>query len=67
MFSALPLKADVAQRTRYDRFVPRRDMPLSDNLVRTGHQRGWNLDAKFLRSLEVNEKFKFGRLLDRDG
>jgi hypothetical protein len=48
-------ESNTTLRTRCDRFVPRRDMPLFDNLVRTGHQRGWNLDAKFLRSLEVNE------------
>jgi hypothetical protein len=28
---------------------------LFDHFVGTGHERGWNLDAKFLRSLEVDK------------
>ena len=39
---------------------------LFDHLVGTGKQRSWNLDAKLLRGLEVDEQFKFGRLLNRE-
>src|ERR1700730_383174 len=38
---------------------------LFNHLVCTSQQRSWNIDAQDLRSLEVDEQFKLGRLLDR--
>src|SRR6476469_7917324 len=36
-----------------------------DHLVCASDQRGWNLDAERFGSLEVYDKFKLGRLFDR--
>jgi hypothetical protein len=53
--SACERITDSSRTSRHVRFVPRTDMPLFDNLVGTGQQRSWNLDAKPLRCLEVDE------------
>jgi hypothetical protein len=60
MFEEPPkvLRADYRLRHRcvsMTENVMNRNRPLFDHLVGTGQQRSWNLDAKFLRSLEVDE------------
>jgi hypothetical protein len=54
--SALLLKPDMAGSGCDVRLVPDSEVVMSfDHLVGTGKQRSWNLDAKLLRGLEVDE------------
>jgi hypothetical protein len=70
--SALLPKADIDERDRHVRFVPKADIlrcggepSLFDHLV--GCLQEWLRDgeAKRLRSLEIDDQLEFGRLLDR--
>ena len=59
--SGLPPSTDIAKASRFVSKVPKADSStaansmLFDHLVGTGQQCSWNLDAKLLRSLEVDE------------
>ena len=60
--SALPLKADIAERDRHVRFVPKADImrrgkiTLLDHLVSGDAQRLWHRDAERLSRFEIDNQ-----------
>jgi len=65
MMSALPPKADIAERDWDVRFVPKADIPLLfDHLVSTNSKCGGDFEAKGFGSREVNDKLDVGRKFD---
>jgi hypothetical protein len=59
------LKSDVAPCrlcARNGHQASQQIFPLFNHLVGTSQQRSWNIDAQDLRSLEIDEQFKLGRL-----
>jgi hypothetical protein len=70
--SAIPPKADVADRDRHVRFVRKnghsalRQRLLFDHLVGERKQRRRNFEATCLRSLEIDDQVEFIRGLDRE-
>ena len=52
--SAIPPKADIAERDHHVRFVPKADIALFDHLISAGEQRRGNFKSERLRSLEVD-------------
>jgi hypothetical protein len=55
MFSALPLKADIAQRNRHVRLVPNSEVNASlDYRIGASNQRRWYFETERLRGLEVD-------------
>src|SRR5262245_25360883 len=69
--TALPPKADIAERNHHVRFVPKGDIRsaaksrLFNHLVGAREQRRRHVDAKHLRSLEIDHQLELGRPLDR--
>jgi hypothetical protein len=61
MFSALPPKADIAQRGQHVRLVPKRGsaphqlLNLFDHLVGAAQQRRGYRDAERLRSFQIDD------------
>ena len=57
--SALPPKADIVERDRHVRFVPKADILHSlDHLVSTGKQQRWHGEAECLGGLEIDEEIE---------
>ena len=69
--SALPPKADIPQRDRHVRFVPKADIcgaannALFDHLVGAGEQRRRHGYAEYPGGLVVDYQFQFRRLYHR--
>src|SRR5258706_7365406 len=61
MFSALSPRADIAQRSRHVRFVPKAEMhpsALFNNSGRARNQPGGHLNSQLFGRLEIDNKFK---------
>jgi hypothetical protein len=63
--SALPPKADICSALAHVRYGPIADLDLFDHLVSSREQVIRWIDAKRLGRLEVDDKLKLGRILDR--
>src|ERR1700694_1330198 len=68
--SALLRITDSSRTLRHVRKVPQPDSCtatkwLLDHFVGGGEQRRWQFEAKRLRGLKIDDKFKFSGLLDR--
>ena len=65
MFSALPLRADIAQQSRHVRFVPTTEVAASiDHFVGVREQRRRDINAEGLRGLQIDDQLEPGRQLD---
>jgi hypothetical protein len=64
--SALPPKADIAQRNSDVRFVPKADILRcgKNAVIRSPRQRGRDAKPEGLRGLDVDHQLESGRLLD---